>query len=268
MAVIRTNIAGRADLTVLAVECGAKAIVTEKPMTNTLEEADRMVHACAEAGVPLCGGAAMADHPSFARAKQLILDGAIGELLSIEAPAPSCQTQAWSYFVDDELAWAAGTGDAPRSETGSDEFHGDGLVVTRVGLPIHFRAGSFPTGLPGVRLSGSSGEISLVFGRDGSEGWRLFQDVPLDAQGTLTGDTTDGAPLTLHHHLTLLLSVLTWTEARVLAGPKRRVELPWPSPQLWAGWPSADAGLATYWSAAPQIHSLARAWSHLLCKDG
>ena len=75
----------------LAVECGAKAIVTEKPMTNTLEEADRMVHACAEAGVPLCGGAAMADHPSFARAKQLILDGAIGELLSIEAPAPSCQ---------------------------------------------------------------------------------------------------------------------------------------------------------------------------------
>ena len=104
-------------MTVLAVECGAKAIVTEKPMTNTLEEADRMVHACAEAGVPLCGGAAMADHPSFARAKQLVLDGAIGELLSIEAPAPSCQTQAWSYFVDDELAWAAGTGDAPRSET-------------------------------------------------------------------------------------------------------------------------------------------------------
>ena len=238
----------------LAVECGAKAIVTEKPMTNTLEEADRMVHACAEAGVPLCGGAAMADHPSFARAKQLVLDGAIGELLSIEAPAPSCQTQAWSYFVDDELAWAAGTGDAPRSETGSDEFHGDGLVVTRGGLPIHFRSGSFPTGLPGVRLSGSSGEISLVFGRDGSEGWRLFQDVPLDAQGTLTGDTTDGTPLTC---LVQSLSVgngLTRVDTVGSAGSKRRVELPWPSPQLWAGWPSADAGLATYWSATPQIH--------------
>ena len=244
----------------LAVECGAKAIVTEKPMTNTLEEADRMVHACAEAGVPLCGGAAMADHPSFARAKQLVLDGAIGELLSIEAPAPSCQTQAWSYFVDDELAWAAGTGDAPRSETGSDEFHGDGLVVTRRGLPIHFRAGSFPTGLPGVRLSGSSGEISLVFGRDGSEGWRLFQDVPLDAQGTLTGDTTDGAPLTCLGTISCLFCVdngLTRVDTVGSAGPKRRVELPWPSPQLWAGWPSADAGLATYWSAAPQIHSLA-----------
>ena len=24
------------------------------------------------------------------------------------------------------------------------------------------------------------------------------------------------------------------------------MELPWPPPQLWAGWPSADAGLATY----------------------
>ena len=96
-----------------------------------------------------------------------------------------------------------------------------------------------------------------MFGRDGSEGWRLFQDVPLDAQGTLTGDTTDGAPLTC---LVQSLSVgngLTRVDTVGSAGPKRRVELPWPSPQLWAGWPSADAGLATYWSATPQIHSLA-----------
>ena len=128
---IATNIAGRADLTCLAVECGAKAIMTEKPMVNTLEEADHMVDSCAEAGVPLCAGAAQADHPSFARAKQLLLAGAIGELRSIEAPAPRCQTQGWSYFIPDgdELAWAVGTGDQGRRESGSDEFVGDGLCV-------------------------------------------------------------------------------------------------------------------------------------------
>ena len=40
---ISTNTKGRADLTCYAVECGAKGIVTEKPMAYTLEEADRMV---------------------------------------------------------------------------------------------------------------------------------------------------------------------------------------------------------------------------------
>ena len=41
-----TNTATRADLTCLAVECGARAIVTEKPMAHTLAEAERMVEAC------------------------------------------------------------------------------------------------------------------------------------------------------------------------------------------------------------------------------
>ena len=69
---VATNIRGRADLTVAAVENGAKGIVTEKPMANTLDEADRMVGACAEAGVPLSCGAISTTHPSFATAKELM----------------------------------------------------------------------------------------------------------------------------------------------------------------------------------------------------
>ncbi len=61
------------------VECGAKGIVAEKPMAHTLEEVDRMVGACAAAGVPLCCGAITTTHPSFARAKALLAEGAIGE---------------------------------------------------------------------------------------------------------------------------------------------------------------------------------------------
>ena len=48
-----TNTKYRAHFTCLAVECGAKGIVTEKPMVHTLEEVDRMVGVCAAAGVPL-----------------------------------------------------------------------------------------------------------------------------------------------------------------------------------------------------------------------
>ena len=44
---VATNTRHRADLTCLAVECGARGIVTEKPMAHTLEEFDRMVGTCA-----------------------------------------------------------------------------------------------------------------------------------------------------------------------------------------------------------------------------
>ena len=110
---IATNVKGRSDLTSLAVKCGAKGIMTEKPMAHTLEEADRMVGACADAGVPLCCGAITTCHPSFASAKKLVRDGTIGDVLSIEATVLTpygstigcAQHQNWTYFVDGAPAW-------------------------------------------------------------------------------------------------------------------------------------------------------------------
>ncbi|MFQ6040452.1 MAG: hypothetical protein ACE5PV_06305, partial [Candidatus Poribacteria bacterium] len=73
-----------------------------------------------------------------------------------------------SYFVDSAPAWVIGIGDEPRRASGSDEFTGQGLMVTVDGQMVHFRKGA-----PGVRLTGSAGEI--VF--DSSTGWRLWQDI-------------------------------------------------------------------------------------------
>lgn len=171
-----TNTKYRADLTCLAVEYGAKGILTEKPMAHTLEEADRMVRACAEAGVPLCCGAITTTHPSFARAKELVQNEAIGQLVSIEASGPCAQHQNWSYFLNDAPAWVVGTGDTPRRESGSDEFAGQGMVVTHDGLVVHFRHGA-----PGVRLSGTTGEMTFDF----SVGWRLWREVEI--QGVTSG---------------------------------------------------------------------------------
>ena len=163
-----TNTQSRADLTYLAVECGAKGIFTEKPMAQTLAAADRMVKACAEANVPLCCGAITTTHPSFARAKELAESGAIGKLVSIEAGGPSAQHQNWSYFLDNRPSWVIGMGGSPRRESGSSEFTGQGMMVTVDGTVVHFRKGA-----PGVRLSGVVGEISFDFHR----GWRLQQEV-------------------------------------------------------------------------------------------
>jgi hypothetical protein len=161
---IATNVKGRCDLICLAVECGAKGIFTEKPLAHTLEEADRAVTTCADAGVPLTCGASTTSHPSFAKAKQLVLDGAIGELVSIEAESPHSQQQEWSYFLDETPAWVIATHDPPQRESGTDEFAGQGMMVTHQGLAVHFRRRA-----PAVRLSGKEGE--LVFTRTvGSSG--------------------------------------------------------------------------------------------------
>ena len=163
---ICTNTKGRAFLTAKAVELGAKAIFTEKPMVHSLEEADRMVRSCADRGIPLCCGAITMTHPSFAKAKELIRSGAIGKVVSLEAGGPSAQHQNWSYFVDSPPAWVIGIGDSPRRESGSDEFTGQGMMATKSGQMVHFR-----TGAPGIRFSGSKGEIT--FDRTA---WQLWQD--------------------------------------------------------------------------------------------
>ncbi|MCE2396026.1 hypothetical protein J4G02_15790, partial [Candidatus Poribacteria bacterium] len=137
---------------------------------HTLEEADRMVEACADAGVPLCCGAIPVNHPSYAKAKELINSGTIGEILSIETEALNSQKQYWSYFVDSLAAWVIGVGDQPRRESGSDEFTGQGMLVTEDGESIHFRDGA---GV--IRLTGTDGEIEFHSGPPG--GWRLWQDI-------------------------------------------------------------------------------------------
>ena len=192
---IATNTKGRADLTCCAVENGARGIFTEKPMCHTLEEADHMVSTCASAGVPLSCGAITTTHPSFARAKELLHSGTIGELMSIEAPGANSQHQSWSYFLDQAPAWVSGTGDAPRRGAGSDEFDGpggsdeftgQGMLVTAGDQVVHFRKGA-----PQLRLTGSRGEIMF----DSTYNWHLWQNLENLAAG-------------------------------------QRVKMPWPEPQM------------------------------------
>ena len=91
-------------------------------------------------------------------------------LLSIETEASNSQKQYWSYFVDSPPAWVIGVGDQPRRESGSDEFIGQGMMVTVDGKSIHFRKGA---GV--IRLTGTSGEIQFHSVPPG--GWRLWQDI-------------------------------------------------------------------------------------------
>ena len=179
---IPTNTRPRADLTVLAVECGAKGIITEKPMAYTLEEADRMVKACADANVPLVCGAISTSEYSFEKAKEIIESGEIGDVVSIEASSNRTsvsQHQNWSYFIDGNPAWVIGTGDTPPNDVisydgktvspGSQEFDGEGMMVTDTGQVVHFRKGA-----PGVRITCTEGEL---FHSREQLGWTMWKNI-------------------------------------------------------------------------------------------
>ena len=115
----RRNSPGRT--TALAVECGAKAVMTEKPMTLTLAEADRMVEVCGQAGVPLACGAISVNHPAFAQARKLLTDGTIGTILSMETSRAMAQHNAWVYLMDGPAEWVIGVTEdeeAVRAERG------------------------------------------------------------------------------------------------------------------------------------------------------
>ena len=54
------------------------AILVEKPIAATLEDADAMIAACDEAGVPLMVGYILRFEPAYARIQQAVEAGSIG----------------------------------------------------------------------------------------------------------------------------------------------------------------------------------------------
>jgi predicted dehydrogenase len=66
-----------------ATAAGVKAIFCEKPMALSLEDADAIVAACRKAGCILSVNHSRRWYPSYLKAKELVQQGAIGELVSL-----------------------------------------------------------------------------------------------------------------------------------------------------------------------------------------
>ena len=72
-----------ADAVVASAEAGVKAIFCEKPFTNSLADADRMVEACSSRGVHIASGVMVSSHPDYQKAYALAASGEIGEVRRI-----------------------------------------------------------------------------------------------------------------------------------------------------------------------------------------
>ena len=72
---------------VVAAARAGKHVLVEKPMALSVAECDRMIDACEDAGVVLMVGQVMRHFPVNLKVKELIREGAIGEVWAHDSQA-------------------------------------------------------------------------------------------------------------------------------------------------------------------------------------
>jgi predicted dehydrogenase len=83
-----------AEWTIAAARAG-KHVLCEKPLALSVAEAERMVGACADAGVVLMEAFMYRHHPSWVAVRELVASGRIGRLMAV---------QSWFGFYNDDPA--------------------------------------------------------------------------------------------------------------------------------------------------------------------
>ncbi|MCC7491575.1 MAG: Gfo/Idh/MocA family oxidoreductase [Fimbriimonadaceae bacterium] len=186
-----------AEMTIAAA-ASVKAVHCEKPMAPTWGEAQAMARACAERGVQLTFNHQRRFGAPFQRAKALLQDGAIGELLRLEGQCPNLMDwgthwfDMFFFYNDDTPAeWVLGQID---KRTDKAVFHllqddqGIAWVGFANGVQAELRTGHGAERLGASnRLIGSRG-ILEVGGAEG-QSLRLWND---QALGWQTVDVPDG----------------------------------------------------------------------------
>ena len=155
---------------------GVKAIHSEKPMAPTWGDAKAIMKACDDNDVTITFCHQRRLEASFMKAKQLVKDGAIGDLYRLEGACPNLFDWGthWFdmfFFYNDDIPaeWVIGQIDA---EGTRDVFgtpcEGSGLswIRYRNGIEGLLATGSAKLQGPGNRLQGTHGTIEVQVSRE------------------------------------------------------------------------------------------------------
>lgn len=164
------------------VKAGVKAILCERPLAVTMDEAAEMVAACESAGVILAVNHTRRWEPVYLRAKRLLAQGEIGCLTSLAGYYPGRAFTVGTHLFDlmrffaGNVAWVCG--DA--MDRGKVELSLSGYLRFRSGVQGMVVSGCdgtdqlFELDLVGsrgrLRISGNGARLELVRFEEGSSG--------------------------------------------------------------------------------------------------
>ena len=89
-----------APQTLMAAEYGAKAVLCEKPMAVSLDEADQMIAACRTSGTKLAIGHQRRFYPGWTEARQLVGEGVIGKPTMVTGYVVDGLLNTGSHVID------------------------------------------------------------------------------------------------------------------------------------------------------------------------
>lgn len=181
-----------ASMVVACAEAGVRAIHCEKPMATTFGDSTRMVEACDKSGTQLTFNHQRRFGQPYRKARELLRDGAVGELLRLEGTCSNLYDWGthWfdmMFFYNEEtpVEWVIGQIDTRNHSTvfGVDlEGHGIsqfkftngvmGLLMTGVGGPgLTNRI----IGTHGTIELGHSQEVPLRMWGKGQSDWQVIE---------------------------------------------------------------------------------------------
>lgn len=187
-----------AEITLGCVDAGVRAVYCEKPITQTVGDAERMVSACQEAGVLLAINHNRRFKKSFRRLAALVAGGGLGELTSASLQWGSGRLgNVGTHLIDAvqmlagrEVRAVSGTLDlSGRPDCRGAQFHdpgGWGLLRLEGGLMVTVDAADYAKVPVTIVLNGTQGravvsrcEIAIHYWDDRTDAWP-----DTDADGT------------------------------------------------------------------------------------
>ncbi|MEZ4859955.1 MAG: Gfo/Idh/MocA family oxidoreductase [Caldilineaceae bacterium] len=183
---------GHAPWTIAAASHKPKAILCEKPMADTLGAAEQMLVACRRNGVKLAIAHQRRFLPAYTLVKDLLAQGAIGEVHLIQSFGgdglpnySSHQTDMYRYLLsDDECEWVMGN-----IERKTDQYERNTRIEDCALGVFQFKSGPralllsdlIPNHYQGAKIFGSEGMIDmtteqvLLMNKDTGGKWELHE---------------------------------------------------------------------------------------------
>ena len=156
----------RAAIVQDCVRAGVRAIWAEKPLALTLAEADSMVRVCREQSTAMAVNCARRWNPFFARTRELIEAGELGDLLQVTGYAQCQLSHNGSHLIDilrylagGRVEWVFGEMESDAAARSERDLQGNGYLVFDNGVRCFLR--SLPCGVASweVDVIGTQGRV-------------------------------------------------------------------------------------------------------------